>query len=101
VHGSSSKEIGKLERKLEKQNKFIAEMAQVLSTYDSEVKTRDERRRIHEISRQRDFEGVEDPEERRAIARDINKKGKMRESWIEEQMSSSLALRLVPPRRGK
>jgi hypothetical protein len=26
-------------------------------------------RRIHEIRRQRDFEGVEDPEERRAIAR--------------------------------
>jgi hypothetical protein len=66
---SSSKTIGKLERKLEKQNKFIAEMAQVLSTYDSEVKARDERRRIDEISRQRDFEGVDDPEERRAIAR--------------------------------
>jgi hypothetical protein len=45
VHGSSSKEIGKLERKLEKQNKFIAEMAQVLSTYDSEVKARDERKK--------------------------------------------------------
>jgi hypothetical protein len=31
----------------------------------------------------------------------INKKGKMRESRIEEQMSSSLAQRLVPPRREK
>jgi hypothetical protein len=69
VYGSSSKKIGKLERKLEKQNKFISEKAQVLSTYESEVKARDERRRIHEISRQQDFEGVEDPEERREIAR--------------------------------
>ena len=69
LEGSSSVEIGKLERKLEKQRKFIADMSKTLPTYDSEVKARDERRRLDEISRQQDFEGIDDPEEKRLIAR--------------------------------